>query len=52
MYRLYRLKQLHKVLAEDAAETISVGIIFSHLDYSSTILIGPQKYENSRLQRV
>ena len=52
IYGLYRLKQVRKVLTDEAAETIAVGIIMSHLDYSNAILIGLPKHEISRLQRV
>ena len=52
MYRFYRLKQVRKVLTHEAAETIAVGTVMSHLDYSNTILIGPPKHEISRLQRI
>ena len=52
MYRLYRLKQVRKVLTDEAAETIAVGIVMSHLDYSNAILIGLPKHEINRLQRV
>ena len=37
MYGLYRLKQVRKVLTDEAAETIAVGKVMSHLDYSSAI---------------
>ena len=52
MYGLYRLKQVRKVLTDEAAETIAVDIVMSHLDYSNAILIGLPKHEISRLQRV
>ena len=52
MYGLYRLKKGRKGLASEAAETIAVDIVMSHLDYSNTMLIGLPKYEISRLQRV
>ena len=52
MYGLYRLKQARKVLTDEAAETIAVGILISHLDYSNAILIGLPQREISRLQRV
>ena len=51
MYGLYRLKQVRKVLTDEATETIAVGIVMSHLDYSNAILIGLPKQEISRLQR-
>ena len=52
MNGLYRLKQVRKVLTDEATETIAVGIVVSHLDYSNSILIGLPKQEISRLQRV
>ena len=52
MYGLYRLKQVRKVLTDEAAETIAVGIVMSHLDYSDAILIGVPQQEINRLQRV
>ena len=33
MYGLYRVKEVRKVLTDEAAETIAVGIIMSHLDF-------------------
>ena len=36
---LYRLKQVRKVLTDEAAEKIAVGLVMSHLDYSNAILI-------------
>ena len=45
MYGLYRLKQVSKVLTVVAAETIAVGIVMSHLDYSNVIVIGLPKHE-------
>ena len=52
MYGLYRLKQVRTVLTDEAAETIAVGIVMSHLDYSNAILIGLPQHEINRLQRV
>ena len=43
---------MRKVLTHDAAETVAVGIVMSHLDFSNAILIGLPKHEISRLQRV
>ena len=48
----YRLKKMRKFLTDEAAETIDVGIVMFHLDYSNAILIGLPKQEISRLQRV
>ena len=52
MHGLYSLKQVRKVLIDEAAETIAVGIVMSHLDYSNAILIGLPQHEINRLQRV
>ena len=52
MYGLYRLKQVRKGLTDEAGETIAVGIVMSHQDYSNAILIGLPKHEIGRLQRV
>ena len=52
MYGLYRLKQVRKVSIDETAETIAVGIVMSHLDYSNAILIGLPKHEISRLQKI
>ena len=52
MYGLYRLKQVRKILTDETAETIAVGIVMFHLDYSNAILIGLPKHEISRLERV
>ena len=52
MYGLYKLKRVRKVLTDEAAETIAVGVVMSHLDYSNAILIGLPKYEINRLQRI
>ena len=41
-----------KVLTDEAAETIAVGIVMPHLDYSNAILIGLPQHEINRLQRV
>ena len=52
MYGLHKLKQVRKGSTDKAAETIAVGIVMSHLDYSNAILIGLPKHEISGLQRV
>ena len=52
MHGLYRLKQARKVLTPEAAETVAVGVVMSHLDYSNAILMGLPKHETSRLQRI
>ena len=52
MYGLYKLKRVRKVLTDETAETIAVGIVMSHLDYSNANLIGLPKHEISRLQKI
>ena len=51
MYGLYRLKQVRKVLTDEATETIAVGIVISHLDYAKVTLMGLPQHEINRLQR-
>ena len=52
MYGLYGLKQVRRVLTDEAAEIIAVGIVMSHIDYSNATLIGLPQHEINRLQKV
>ena len=52
MTGLIRLKLFRHFLCREAAETIALGIVMSHVDYANSIFIGLPKCELHRLQRI
>jgi hypothetical protein len=52
MWNINRIKSIRRVLTRDACETLVLGLVMSHLDYSNVLFIGLPDCEISRLQRV
>ena len=52
MTGLIRLKLIRHFLCREAAETIALGIVMSHLDYANSIFICLPKCELHRVQRI
>ena len=51
MLNLQRIKMIQKYLTKDAANTLALGLVISHLDYCTAILAGLPDTDISHLQR-
>ena len=51
-YHLYLLREIRNCLTLDAAKTVALGMIISHLDYANSLYIGLPKGEQQKLQRI
>ena len=52
MWNLNRIKSIRKSLTKEACETLVLGLVMSHLDYSNVLFIGLPDCQIERLQRV
>ena len=52
MLNLQRIKMIQKYLTKDAANTLALGLVISHLDYCNAILGGLPDTDISHLQRI
>ena len=52
MWQIKRIRNIRKMLTKDACQTLVLGLVISHLDYSNALYIGLSKCELKRLQRV
>ena len=52
MLNLQRIKMIQKYLTKDVANTLSLGLVISHLDYCNAILAGLPDTDISHLQRI
>ena len=51
-FNLHLLRQIRKYLSLDAAKTIALGTIISHLDYANSLYCGLPEIEIKKLQRI
>lgn len=51
-YNLHLLIQIRQYLTIDAAKTLSLGLVMSHLDCTNSILAGLPDVEINKLQRI
>lgn len=52
MYGIHRIKSIRSSLTQDAAETLALGIVMSHIDYANAIFVGLPQSSMMKLQRV
>ncbi|KAK6191186.1 hypothetical protein SNE40_002924 [Patella caerulea] len=52
MYGIHRIKSIRSTITKDAAETLALGIVISHLDYANAIFIGLPQTAIAKLNRV
>ena len=52
MFNLSRLKWVRPYLTKETCNTLVMGLVISHLDYSNSILVGLPEVDLSKLQRV
>ena len=52
MYNLHKICQLRHTLTQEAANTLALGIVISHLDYANAILFGLLDVVINRYQQI
>ena len=52
MWNVNLIKMIRRSLTKEACETLVLGLVMSHLDYSNVLFIGLPECEIARLQRV
>ena len=52
MWNIQRIKHIRRTITKDACETLVLGLVMSHLDYSNVLFVGLPDCDIDRLQRV
>ena len=52
MYNIQRIRQIRPSLTQDACETLVLGLVVSHLDFSNVLLVGLPECDIRKIQRV
>ena len=52
MWNFLRIRSIRKYLTKEACETLVIGVVMSHLDYSNSLLIGVPKCTIKPMQRI
>jgi len=52
MWNIQRIKNFRSILTQEACETLTLGLVISHLDFTNAVLTGIPDCDIKRLQRV